>query len=106
MCGVSCGTVRAAIERSAVGGAADPVTDTSGLEQEAAAPRFQEEPFRFACALRQTLPTTQWNFPDFPVRRRRWPCIPGRTAPPARATFRRTHPMSARSAAALAVYSE
>ena len=45
--------------------------------------------------VRQLLPTTQRKFTGSPVRRRRWPCISIRNAQPARATFRRTPPMSA-----------
>src|SRR5262249_49653717 len=44
---------------------------------------------------RQLLPTTQRKFTGSPVRRRRWPCILKRNEEPARATFRRTPPMSA-----------
>jgi hypothetical protein len=39
--------------------------------------------------------TTQVKFTGSPVRRLRWPCISNRNAQPARATFRRTPPMSA-----------
>jgi hypothetical protein len=45
--------------------------------------------------VRQLLPTTQRKFTGSPVRRRRRPCISNRNAQPARATFRRTPPMSA-----------
>ena len=45
--------------------------------------------------VRQLLPTTQWKFTGSPVRRQRWPCISNRVEQPARATFRRTPPMSA-----------
>jgi polyhydroxyalkanoate synthase len=45
--------------------------------------------------VRQLLPTTQRKFTGSPVRRRRWLCISNRNEQPARATFRRTPPMSA-----------
>ena len=45
--------------------------------------------------VRQLLPTTQRKFTRSPVRRRRWPCISNGNEQPARATFRRTAPMSA-----------